>query len=359
MIKLTIAVVLALALPLLADQASTQPDVDALTNSLTQAFAELHDCSAPMTQLFTADGRQRAAVKMVPALKKVMGLLQQLASTSDDAAAQVAQTMPQLRVRLLILGDPQTVADVTRQAGGQDAEVADEARAELAVSAFFVAHGDAAGQIKALDEYAASLKDKANPDVIAWAGLFTQLEPANNDVSNHLLKVIQENVPPPDSDQIVQQITDMQKLTGLVNKPLIVSGKTVDGKAFTTADWKGKVVLVDFWATWCGPCVEEMPHVKQLYSQYHSKGFEIIGVSNDYSAADLNKFTQDQQMPWPQLFDPTNAAQQDWNPISKSLGVDAIPEMVIIDRQGLVRTVDGLSDADALVPKLLAEPAGK
>jgi thiol-disulfide isomerase/thioredoxin len=361
---LFVVLLFSLSLPTFADDqpatgSTTQPDADAISADLNKALDDLHTVSVPMPQLFSADGRKQAAPKMIPALKHVLDLLQQLAATSDDAAAQVADTIPQIRVRLLILGDPDTVAQMQAQAAGKDAVAADEARAELAVAEFFDAHGDAAGQIKALDDYAAAFTDKANPSVSAWLGVIAEIDPASPGVSDHLVKVIKDNIPEPDADQIIMQITDSQKLAGLLNKPLVLTGTTLDGKPFSTADWKGKVILVDFWATWCQGCVDELPHVKQLYNEYHTQGFEIVGVNNDFAAADVTKFMADNPIPWPHLFDPTDAAKQDWNSVTHNLGVDALPEMIIIDRDGIVRSVQGVTDADTMVPKLLAESAAK
>ena len=146
-----------------------------------------------------------------------------------------------------------------------------------------------------------------------------------------------------------------ETLAALVDKPMTLAGTTPDGKPFTTADWKGKVVLVDFWATWCGPCKAELPRVKKMYSDYHDKGLEVLGVSNDYSAKALTTFTADDQMPWPQLFNAASAADHEWNPITEKMGIPGIPQMFLIDKKGICRSTDGRSQMETLIPKLLAE----
>jgi peroxiredoxin len=116
--------------------------------------------------------------------------------------------------------------------------------------------------------------------------------------------------------------------------PVAFTTKDLDGKSVSPADYKGKVLLIDFWATWCGPCMKELPNVLATYEEYHTQGFEILGVSLDRDG-DLEKLKatiKDKNMAWRHVYD-----GKYWNAeIAVLHDIQSIPATILIGRDGKV-----------------------
>lgn len=131
----------------------------------------------------------------------------------------------------------------------------------------------------------------------------------------------------------------------LPGKPMEVQGKTFDGKEFDVKSLAGKVVLVDFWATWCGPCISELPTLRDCYEKYHDRGFEVVGISLDDDRVRLTTFLTREELPWTTLFSDDEKATGWKHPLASRYGVMSIPRGVLIDRKGNVVSLDAHGDA--------------
>jgi peroxiredoxin len=132
------------------------------------------------------------------------------------------------------------------------------------------------------------------------------------------------------------------------------SEKDTAGRPLSLGALRGRVVLVDFWATWCGPCVAEAPNVVRVYEKFHPQGFEIVGVSLDRrgEGATVDRFIRQHGMTWPQFFDGGH-----WdNKLAVKYGVNSIPATYLLDRTGRIigRDLRG-AELDAAIARALAE----
>jgi peroxiredoxin len=128
--------------------------------------------------------------------------------------------------------------------------------------------------------------------------------------------------------------------------------KDLSGKPLSLAGYKGKVVLVDFWATWCVPCLIELPDVLSAYRKYHDRGFEVIGISLDVDLETLRHFVEGREIPWPQYCD-----GKKWDSkLALEYGVEKTPTSYLLDREGKIIGVD-LTDED--LAKAVAKALGE
>jgi thiol-disulfide isomerase/thioredoxin len=140
-----------------------------------------------------------------------------------------------------------------------------------------------------------------------------------------------------------------------LGKPISLKFVANDGREVDLSQMKGKVVLVDFWATWCGPCKKELPRVKAAQEKFRAQGFEIIGISCDNDKDTLKQFVEKNKIPWPQYL---GGQERTKNQFTAEFGINGIPHMLLVDKQGRlrfdnVRAKDGFEEQ---ITKLLAEP---
>lgn len=136
---------------------------------------------------------------------------------------------------------------------------------------------------------------------------------------------------------------------GMIGKPAPnFTATDIDGNPISLKDYHGKVVLLDFWSTTCGPCIGEMPNIKKVYDAYKDMGFDVIGVSLDTDEGELNKFLKVCNLSWRQIF-----TGEGWEtPIRKQYKVRGIPSPWLIDREGKVISYQARG---AVLKKLVTE----
>ncbi len=225
---------------------------------------------------------------------------------------------------------------------------------------------DLAEQIKAFDALLQKHEDEKTDDVaqvlLMKAMLYIQVldQPEKGIACVQRIKTeFPETKQGKNADQILENIkqqAEAKKIrSSLVERASFPDFhvKDLEGNDLSVAKYRGKVLLIDFWATWCGPCVREFPNVLKAYAARHQDGFEIIGISLDEDRQKLLTFLKDKHIPWPQYFDGKGWANQ----LAVRFGVNSIPATYLLDKDGKIVAKDlrgqALEDmlADALSKK--------
>jgi len=324
-----------------------------------------------------SNARPKSREEMMAWMKEVAGASRQAA---DKILAQVesgqkfhdeAATLKLESLMMLgRMGDEQAAADMAAYAkslvNSPSAELAKEAKRLVLVSDAqqLLSSGKLDGGPALVQNVAGMLA--ADPDDPQTAGLAMQLANAFEHVpgGEPLAMLAYKSFGPLFAKSQNEQIRSMgESFAGtlrrlaLVGHPMEISGTLLNGQPFDQKSLAGKVVLVDFWATWCGPCVAEIPNVLAQYEKYRGQGFEVVGVSLDEDREALEKFVTEQKVPWPILYEKPQG--EGWrHPLATYYGISGIPTVILIGRDGNVITLNARGEKLGEELAKLFKPAG-
>jgi thiol-disulfide isomerase/thioredoxin len=195
------------------------------------------------------------------------------------------------------------------------------------------------------DEVAKKIVDRVNsPKMSSLEVSIVQLIAGNLDHMDDefAAKVIEQTLPTfqkSEAEDVKVALADanlegMLRRFKLMGNPMEIEGDVLGGGAFDWSSYRGKVVLVDFSATWCGPCVEEAPNVLNMYNLYKDKGFDVVAISLDRTPEAAEEYVKANGIKWTTLF-PKNEDDRFWShPLVKRYGVTGIPTAILLDKDG-------------------------
>jgi thiol-disulfide isomerase/thioredoxin len=324
----------------------------------------LKELATVSPKLDPAKARDATAVRqyrmeMQKAIPKRLELIKELYKSAPDHA-QLATLLPERWMYLRQTGaTPEAIYDevVDALAHTKSDKIKLEGSYMKALVKLIQGRESGKPDITAMNEFIGlAPKDPRIPNLLYGAVSLTKDEKAKAAVEDRLLKEY------PDS-MYAGMISGARRQREQIGKPFDLEfTDAIKGSTVSIKGLKGKVVVIDFWATWCGPCVAEMPKMKKIYAEYHDKGVEFIGVSldqpKDQGGLDkLKKFVKDNQIAWPQYYQGNGWESE----FSKSWGINSIPCMFMVDQDGKLASVEAREQIETLIPELLkkkAAPAG-
>ncbi len=309
-------------------------------------------------QLQQPQGRPKNREEMMQYFGKVANVSLQaadkiLAQSQPGDQNAVAGSRMKLESLMMLsqLGNEKAEADLVAYAAtlanSPSPELANEARRiTLLVSARRVMNTGGQGGAELLQQIQTMLE--ADPNDAQTAQLAMQVAsafenmPGGADLAKQAYATLSTTLAKSSDERIRQMAAKFDgvlRRLDLPGNPIEITGTLLDGRPFDQKSLEGQVVLVDFWATWCGPCIAELPNVLAQYKKYHARGFEVVGISLDEDKQALVDFVNERKLPWPILFEQSQGSG--WNhPMATKYGISGIPTVILVGRDGKVVSLD-------------------
>jgi peroxiredoxin len=221
----------------------------------------------------------------------------------------------------------------------------------------FAAAKDDAERDKVLDVYFQQCRMFRQRHEMAGVAQFMLSITPPGPTEDQILDTIRKTLSSSTAGEVALRYEAPRKLRTATGKPLNLRGSTVDGKPIQSSDFKGKVVLVHFFATFNQPSLDEVRKITRLQVLNKAKGLEVLSVSSDSAKADLTLWMEkNKRITWPVVFDEFTAeSSQQWHPWTLQVGISKLPTTLLIDRKGVLRYANP-ENLDDKVKELLAEP---
>ena len=164
-------------------------------------------------------------------------------------------------------------------------------------------------------------------DMIEYADMIS------NDVRNSPFSVIFQNIETAKEKKLKKQRQEESLAQSVNTSTSDFTLFDINGNTFTLSSLRGKWVVLDFWATWCGPCLASMPHLKDYYQKYAGK-FEIVGIASESEEATWVNMVKDMELPWINVINPQNSAKE--KDLTNVYGIEGFPTYIILNKEGKI-----------------------